>query len=223
MENKITKNNNRKHSVAKILSNPAIVALLTMIITLLVVGAVYYAKHHKSPISQLNQVIAEVSKDIYLPTGETPALAVVTNPSQLQGSLSSVAKKGDDVLVYEKNSEVIVYRPSTGKIVTVEPVILGSQPNPDITVSIAVLNGSGNVNTMQSFISSLYRQYPNLNLVYKDTAPRLFPTTIVFGATVGDSLAEQIGKSLNIQAGQAPLGISNNLATLTFIIGQDYK
>lgn len=199
------------------------VSTVSILLTLLVIWGVTIWRSNRLPQTQLQKVLSEVGRVMYLPPGQEPALATVTNPSQLQDSIKSVAKKGDDVLVYEKQQELILYRPSSGKIVAVEPIIFGTQPNPTLTVSVAVLNGSGNSNNMQTFISSLYSMYPNLDLVYKDNAPRLFPTTIVFGQGVGDSLAEQIGKSMNVQAGQDPLGVSGNLARLTFIIGQDYN
>jgi len=208
---------------AAILRNPLFVAACAACLTLAAVHVIQTIHHDHAPQSQLHTVIAKVGKLMYLPTNETPALATVVNPAQLQGNLQNIAKKGDDVLVYEKNSELIVYRPSSGKIVTVEPVLMGSQPNPNLTISIAVLNGSGDPNNMQSFISNLYKMFPNLQLVYKDNAPRSFPSTIVFGQQAGDSLAEQVGKSLGIQTGQDPLGIPGNLARLTFIIGQNYE
>jgi|GEM_PF-663436 len=212
-----------KNRFLRLLRNPLIIVIGTIIVTLLVVGGILRLKERSTPSTQLQQVLTAVSKDIYLPQNETPALAVVTDPTKLQSSLASVAKKGDDVLVYQKNSQVFVYRPSTGKLVIVEPILIGGQPNPNLTATVGVLNGSGNPSNTQTFILALYKMYPNLNLVYKDTAPRLFPSTLVYGATADDSLAAEVAKGLNIQAGQAPLGVSNNSATLTFIIGEDYK
>ncbi len=222
------KNNLVKSGLLKIkgfkglMKNPTVITLTAIVATIIVVLTVQWLQHPTQK-SQLSNVLSEVGRIMYLPSNETPALAVVTNPAQLQSSLKSVALTGDDVLIYESHAQVIVYRPSTNKIVTVVPLLIGHQPNPAITVSIAILNGSGNQNNTQKFITQLYGLYPNLNLIYKDSAPRLFPTTIVFGQQVGDPIAEEMAQSLNIQAGQAPLGVPDNLATLTFIIGQDYK
>jgi hypothetical protein len=213
----------KKVPLQNLWSNPVIVALGSAGITLLIILVVLQTHRTHSPTSQVSQVLDEVGKIMYLPQDETPALAIVADQSKLQGSLKAVAKVGDDILIYQKHSEAIVYRPSVHKIVAVEPVLIGQQPNPAFTVTVAVLNGSGNNNATQQFIAGLYRLYPNVDLVYKDTAPRLFPTTIVFGGQLGDPVAEEVAKSLNIQAGQAPLGVSSGLATLTFIIGQDYK
>jgi hypothetical protein len=214
----------RKHRfhVTKVWENPVVVSVVTALITLAVVFTAVNFHHNHTNQSQLQRVLSQVGRLMLLPQNEEPTLATVTDQAKLQGSLKAVAKTGDDVLVYQKHSEAIVYRPSANKIVAVEPVLLGRQPDAALTTSIAVLNGSGDPATMQRFITKLYELYPNLNLVYKTTAPRTFPATIVFARQLNDPLADELAKSLNIQSGQAPLGVSDNLAPITFIIGKDY-
>src|SRR5665213_2411231 len=113
-----------KNRFLRFLRHPLIIVIGTIIVTLLVVGGILRLKERSTPSSQLQQVLIAVNKVIYLPRDETPALAVVTDPTKLQSSLASVAKKGDDVLIYQKHSQVIVYRPSIGKIVVVEPILI---------------------------------------------------------------------------------------------------
>ncbi len=209
--------------IAGLWKHPAFVGICSATVTLLIVLSVVSVHRNHRSQSQLQKVLADVGKIMYLPADETPTLATVTDQSKLQGSLKSIAKTGDDVLIYQKHSEAIVYRPSAHKIVAVEPILLGKQPDAALTASVAVLNGSGNPAAMQQFISNLYKIYPNVTLAYKTTAPREFPTTILFAQQLNDPLANEVAQSLGIQAGQVPLGVSDSLAQLTFIIGKDYQ
>ncbi len=211
-----------RRRLISIWKNPLVLCLLSVALTLLVVGAIVHFRQHRAPETQLKQVLGEVGQIMYLPNNETPTLATVSDQSKLQGTLKSVAKTGDDVLVYQRHGEVIVYRPSAHKIAAVEPLLIGNQPNAALTSTVAILNGSGSDAELQKFVTSLYQEYPNVKLVYKANAPRLFPKTIVFAKQLNDPVADEVAKGLSIQSGQAPLGVANGLADLTFIIGQDF-
>jgi len=58
-----------------------------------------------------------------LPAHETPTVATVVHADKLRGqSFFANARNGDKVLVYGKEKEAILYRPSTDQIVTIAPV-----------------------------------------------------------------------------------------------------
>lgn len=196
---------------------------LAILSAVLVTLAVIYIVHKNSANSQLNSTLTSVGKLMLLPTNEKPALAVVTDQSKLQSSLKAVALTGDDVLVYETNGIVIVYRPSINKIVTVQPILVGSQPDASLNITVGILNGSGDSGKLERFVSSLYQKYPNIRLISKSDAKRLFPNTIVYGSSKDDGLAAEIALDMKIQAGQIPEGITKSAAAVDIIVGQDAK
>jgi hypothetical protein len=72
---------------------------------------------------QVSDVVNRVSKHIILPQGETPTLATVSDPSQLQGqAFFAKAKKGDQVLVYINAKKAILYDPVQDKIIDIAPI-----------------------------------------------------------------------------------------------------
>ena len=74
-------------------------------------------------VSEAQQMIDKIGKLITLPTDEQPAVATVTDLSQLKSQpFFANALVGDKVLIYAKAKEAILYRPSTDKIIEVAPV-----------------------------------------------------------------------------------------------------
>lgn len=97
-------------------------------------------KDLKSQISVLNQnpaiqqqkeaeaTIKAVGKITKLPTGETPQVLVVTDPKTAAKNQPFFANSqaGDKVLVYVKENQAILYRPSTDKIILLAPLNLNN-------------------------------------------------------------------------------------------------
>jgi len=77
-----------------------------------------------------NQLVSKVSALMTVPTGETPQAAQVTDPAALktQYAFFTDVQKGDQILFYVKAGKVIVYRPSTNKIVQTGPLTVNAAP-----------------------------------------------------------------------------------------------
>lgn len=73
---------------------------------------------------EVESVVAAAGKLMILPRGETPSLAMVTNAATLaaQQKFFANAQNGDDLLVYSKAAEAILYSPSRNIIVNVGPI-----------------------------------------------------------------------------------------------------
>ena len=117
---------------------------------------------------------------------------------------------------------MIVYRPSIDKIVSVQPVLTGTEGNANLNVTVAVLNGSGSEEKLGAFITALYEKYPNVRLIKKEPALREFPTTIVYATSSNSNLAAQVAEGMSIKQGITPEGMSDALADIIFVVGQDY-
>lgn len=80
--------------------------------------------------AQVSDAVTKIGRLVDLPSGETPTLATVADPTKLKDqAFFTNAKVGDQVLIYTQAKKAILYRPSTNKIVEIAPVNIGtSQP-----------------------------------------------------------------------------------------------
>ena len=77
---------------------------------------------------EVRALVARVGQLIVLPD-ETPTVATVTDPEQLQERpFFANAKKGDKVLIYTTARKAILYDPVAHKIIEVAPVTIGNPP-----------------------------------------------------------------------------------------------
>jgi len=192
----------------------ALIALLIVLVSLLIWLTL------QKPVDR-SSIISRVAHHMVLPS-DVPVVAEVVDVDKIQSSLKKIAEKGDYILLYDKKQKVIVYRPSSDKIIDVQPILYGKQPNASIEYTIAIYNGSGDDKKLKSFIKNVYTMYPNLQLVVKETAPRSFPTTIVFTKDGTSEISQQFADSLSIKDGITPNGIDTNVADIIFIVGTDY-
>ena len=72
------------------------------------------------------EIISELGQLATLPTGETPKIYTITDPSQLPGdSFFKDVQAGDEYIIYVENQARFLYRPSTHRLINQERV--GSQ------------------------------------------------------------------------------------------------
>jgi hypothetical protein len=77
--------------------------------------------------AQVQALVAKVGQLIVLPTNETPTVAAVVDPAQLQSQpFFAGAVKGDVVLIYTGAKKAILYDPVMNKIVEVAPITIGA-------------------------------------------------------------------------------------------------
>jgi cytoskeletal protein RodZ len=115
--------------------------LMWLVILLLVAGGIwlfYDYRQLKQENEQLSdpqqaakaataQLVADVSKLTNLPAGETPTIATVTDVSKLKSqAFFAQAQNGDKVLIFTQAKRAYLYRPSTGKIIEIAPINIGS-------------------------------------------------------------------------------------------------
>jgi hypothetical protein len=107
---------------------PWFIVLIFLLISIFLYTQYLTAKHKLNPSEatvskQVNNTISEVSKLAVVPSNQTPTVATVENVSKLRSqSFFTQAENGDKVVVYAKQNEAILYRPSTNQIVNIAPV-----------------------------------------------------------------------------------------------------
>jgi hypothetical protein len=117
-----------------------IVTVLAVVIFLGAIGTAGYFYNQNRKLSQNPDVVAQaqtaklietVGKLITLPTGETPSVATVADKSKLsEQPLFAKAENGDKVLIYINAKKIILYRPSTNKIMEVMSIPASTAPAP---------------------------------------------------------------------------------------------
>lgn len=116
------------------LLKPALYVLGFLLIAGSISTAFYFYKQYQSTqqllrnpnqisSAQLTSVLNRVNKIMELPSGETPQIATVVDKNKLKSQpFFSRAQNGDQVLIYAKAKEAILYRPSSNKIIEVAPL-----------------------------------------------------------------------------------------------------
>ena len=111
-----------------------VVIPLVALVAILIAGYFYWQirilKQNPQTVAtqQAEVLINKVGQLIVLPTGETPTIATVSDPTALKDQpFFSLAQKGDKVLIYAQAKEAILYSVSLNKIIGVAPLNIGNQ------------------------------------------------------------------------------------------------
>lgn len=100
--------------------------IVLLVAAIIVIGV---AQRRSQVSSNSNEsIVKQVGKVYELPVGEQPDIATVTDKTLLtKNAAFSKAENGDKVMVYKQAKLMIIYRPSTKKIVTVAQLSSSSQ------------------------------------------------------------------------------------------------
>jgi|SRR3989344_695529 len=118
--------------------------LALLVILALVAGGIWFAydysqlRKENEKLSDPQQAAREATTALVnevgaltdLPAGETPTIATVSDVSKLKNqAFFANAQNGDKVLIFTQAKRAYLYRPSTGKIIEIAPINLGSSQN----------------------------------------------------------------------------------------------
>lgn len=83
---------------------------------------------HRSADDTPQDLLGSVGRHVILPEGEEPVIATVTDSAMLPDQpFLKQARAGDRILFYQEVKKVIIYRPSTDRIVDIGPLSI-AQP-----------------------------------------------------------------------------------------------
>jgi len=109
-----------------------LIALSVLFLITAVCAGTFYYKYHQlkntptvAATSETTRLTTQVGKLLALPTGETPTVATVTDPSKLKDqAFFAQTIKGDKLLIYTSAKKAIIYRPSNNQIINVGPIAI---------------------------------------------------------------------------------------------------
>ncbi|MFA7285703.1 MAG: hypothetical protein WC011_02555 [Candidatus Paceibacterota bacterium] len=115
------KNFLQKHALYFLVFTVSVIFVLIFIL----VKFVFFQKSEVKTESDI--LIDKVGEIVYLPIGETPSVATVTDPSKLKNqNFFENAKTGDKVLIYPKSGKAVLYDPEVHKIVNISSILLNA-------------------------------------------------------------------------------------------------
>lgn len=92
-----------------------------------------YFFNRKNLENEVNYLVDKVGDLMFLPIGEIPTIATVSEPEKLKNQeFFKDAKKGDKVLIYTNARKAILYDPLADKIITIAPVSLDKNANTEV-------------------------------------------------------------------------------------------
>jgi hypothetical protein len=221
--------------------NPLILILGIALVASLAFGGYYFYQFQQSKntdnTEELNALIEEIGHVYELPTGETPALATVTDAETVKSQpFFGNAQNGDKVLIYTQAQKAILYRPSTKKIINVapiqniaaeptsSPVAEQADPVPEI-VSIALYNGTFDTNVaanVQSQVSSGITDHTVEFPIITEATQKPYQTSVVVNVSgTYTAQADQIASLLGTQVQELPSNEAVPNTDLLIIIGLD--
>ncbi len=115
--------------------------ILFFFITIVLVLASFliynYFSNRKNLENEVNHLVDKVGDHMFLPIGEIPTIATVSEPEKLKGQeFFKDAKKGDKVIIYSNARKAILYDPVANKIITIAPVSLDKDANSNVDNSV---------------------------------------------------------------------------------------
>jgi hypothetical protein len=215
--------------------------ILTVVIILIALGgyvlSYYYYSQNKALKRSPDQVAQEqelkvtrqVAELMQLPTDETPNIVLVTDKSKLVDKLFfKNVENGDVLLMYSKNREAILYRPSINRIIQVGPIYDNNSKTQTQTqtttttasVTVALYNGSHVVGATQTVLEIIKSKLP-VNVVQQTMASSTAyqSTLIVDVSGAHTSEAEQIANLLHATIASMPAGETKPSADILVIVG----
>lgn len=150
-----------------------ILIILTALVFVGLVATSYYFYNRYHKVTKNSQALAEeevkgyvakINHYLDLPTDETPTLATVIDKDKLKDQpFFFKAINGDKALIYTKNKQVILYRPSVNRVINIAPLTINNPvttttPSAATNVRVAIYNGSktaGLAATVQKKIATI--------------------------------------------------------------------
>lgn len=187
------------------------------------------AEQKSKGVDETKVILAKVSKHILIKDTSKPLLAEIADVDQVKKQnpvFYKDAQNGDKLLIVD--GKAILYRPSTDMIINVAPVSKNNQPADKTKekkislkgVTIAVLNGTNNVNAIDEFLKKLDKDFSEVNVKSRGIAPTDYTVSVVYDRSnkkSGKVIAEKLGIAYS---NKVPNSIKSD-ADVVIVLGSD--
>lgn len=174
--------------------------------------------------AEARDLVDRVGKFMELPR-EEPTVATVTDPTKLrEQAFFANSQNGDKVLIYTQAKKAILFRPSTGKIIDVAPVNIGTQsatPQPKPSTFV-LLNGTTTVGLTKKYETELKAKIPDAQVLDRDNAKGSYEKSILVNVSASSKASEYAGL-LGFILAPLPAGEATPSADFLIILGSDKK
>lgn len=199
-------------------------SLVILFLVALASYGVYEKFFHLTPAERAKKELAVavggVSKYMFLPEGDEPVLATVTDAKALitQQAFFAGSVNGDQLLLYPKNLKAIIWSPSREKIVNVGPIQQqGEQLTPDTatrtidrnasavpaTLSVEIRNGTGKTGFATKIAEKINSSAGYSVIKVADAVKKDYAKTIVFNRANDDSKKQMASALAGELSGEA--------------------
>ncbi len=227
------------------------ILLFVMVLILLTASGVgyklYQDKYSAVPKNEAQQLIETVGKIADLPA-EIPTIATVTDKEKLkQYQFFQKAEIGDKVLLYNEAKKAYLYRPASGKLIEVGPIMLsdsaeasgsatsttadsgvageatGSAKAEEKKFSLTLLNGTKSAGLATKAERVLEAaNMTNIEVKTKSNSKNDYTKTVVVALNnEAKPVAEQIAKELNASVEKLPEGETKPNTEIVVFLGED--
>lgn len=210
------------------------------------IGAGYFYNQYREVTGKNNEaatkkLVKKISKFMVLPSG-LPTLATVTDKSKLASQpFFKDAENGDKVLIYPEVQKVILYRPSTRKVVevaTAQTIVntneqqqaLSDQqqsnnpttPTPTpVTLSVAIYNGTPTAGLNKKIEKDITDQVKNVTVAQRAIAAKTdyVDTQVIDVSGKAGNRIQEIATAVKGTVQPLPAGEAKPAADILVIIG----
>ncbi len=183
---------------------------------------------------EIAALVGDIGRFMELPVDEQPTLATVSDRDKLKDQpFFQKSANGDKVLIYSKALLMILYRPSTKKVI--EETVFTSPGQANVTntpatvvskdIRIALRNGTTKANLTSIYEKELKTKLPDVVIEDHESAKRSDYAYSMIIDVSGSHKAQtaQLATLLGIAVGELPIYESTPPADFLIIVGADKK
>jgi hypothetical protein len=166
--------------------------------------------HKPSPQEEVKKTLDQLSKIMVLP-GEKPTIGTITDKNKVKTKpFFRLAENGDKIILFSQNKKIILFRPSTNKIINIELLIDDQNITQGTTVNtpykIAIYNGTSTKGLASTTEQKLKDKLNNVEITLKDNAKKTYTETVVVDLKNNKSAAQMLAQLLQGKVGSLPAG-----------------
>lgn len=172
------------------------------------------------------KLLSQVGKLMFLPEGEEPTIATVSDKEKLKDQpFFAKASNGDKLIIYTQAKKAILYDPAANKIIDIVNLSL-AMPSAAVQspIRLALYNGTQTIGLTENVEANLKDKISEFEVPVRENASkRDYTKTLVIDISGNrKELASEIAKILEGEGTTLPEGETKPEAEILVIVGSEY-